>query len=65
MSSSKETALIALKRFYLKKTESHPLRDTYRSDYDRLWADATVDELPKHYTIDEYGFDDVIEGEVG
>jgi hypothetical protein len=66
MSSSKETALVALKRFYLKMASdpTNPVRSIYQDDYNTLWQNATVDSLPPKYTIDEYGFDDVVETEI-
>lgn len=66
MSSSKETALVALKRYYLKMASdpTNGVRDIYHEDYANLWADASVGALPKKYTIDEHGFDDIVETEI-
>lgn len=67
MSSSKESALVALKRHYIKNASdpTNEVGSIYQQDYDNLWANATVDALPKKYTIDEYNFDDVVQAERG
>ena len=44
--------------------QTNQVRDIYQEDYDNLWGNSAVDALPKKYTIDEYGFDDVVETEI-
>lgn len=67
MSSSKESALVALKRHYIKMASdpTNDVREIYQEDYENLWETATVGALPKKYTIDEYNFDDVVQAERG
>lgn len=66
MTTSKETALVELKRYYIKMAsdETNDVRDIYQQDYDKLWKDADVDNLPKRYTIDEHGFGDIVQTEI-
>lgn len=66
MTTSKEAALVELKRYYIKMAsdETNDVRDIYQQDYDKLWKDADVDNLPKRYTIDEHGFGDIVETEI-
>jgi len=66
MTTSKETALVELKRYYIKMAsdETNDMRDIYQQDYDKLWKDADVDNLPKRYTIDEHGFGDIVQTEI-
>ena len=66
MTDSKESALVELKRYYLKMANDETLevRSIYKDDYDKMWASATVESLPNEYTIDEYGFNCIVETEV-
>jgi hypothetical protein len=63
MTESKEQALECVKK-YLKEMadgEAGEMSSVYGSDYDNLWKEATVNNLPNDYTIDEYKQGEVIE----
>lgn len=53
LAESKERALEILKK-YLEETNYYFIED---------WQEATVDNLPDNYVIDEYEFESVISGE--
>ncbi len=72
MAESKESALKAIKKMFLTSYEKVGKEkiDTRGNKYDSSeyreylrWKDVTVNNLPKAYTLDEYGKNIVIERE--
>lgn len=60
MAACKRQALTAVKQF-IKEDAKY---EWQVEDYKRDWEEATVDNLPDEYTIDEYGDCEVIQSEI-
>ena len=62
MAESKEMIFYYLKCYLKKKLEDEEeqFRSIYEEDYSK-WENATIEHLPKKYTIDEYGIGQIVE----